>query len=123
MAIEPKAAAAPGTPTKPPIGAAILTYIGGAEDGNVGENTWGTDLTGKITFPLREPVLIDPDAAATESERKHFIHIIDKARGNRFFTVAEPKEGHTAKPAEVRRSEPQPRTTPNVPRGRSGAQS
>jgi|SRR5262245_15268138 len=105
----------------PPVGPAILTFIGGAEAGNVGSNIWGTEATGMIEFPLRQPVLVDPDAAATESERKFFTHIIDKARGNPFFTVAEAKEGHDARPAEVKRAEPQPRTQPNPQRGRSSS--
>lgn len=64
-----------------------ITFLGGDEAGDVGRTVWGTKATGEVTFPLGQPVLIDTEDAANDTERAFLGHIIKKAEGNPFFKV------------------------------------
>lgn len=96
------------------MSAAKITFIGGADCGDVGQTVWGNDATGRVTFPLRQPVVVDPASGANVSEREFLSHVIEKAKGNRFFTVekVDGKDGDGAK-ATVEQPKPQSRTQPN----------
>lgn len=73
--------------------AAKVTFLGGPDAGNVGENVWGVPETGQITFPLNQSVLVDPEQGGVH---KPFMeHVLRKARTNRFFRVEDVKDGKT----------------------------
>ena len=88
-----------------------VTFLGGPEVGNVATMTWGNDITGTVEFTINKPVIIDP-AAAPQDKRAFLEHIVKKARGNRFFSVQEARDGDdgdAAQIAEVKDAAPKPK--------------
>lgn len=72
--------------------AAYITFLGGAETGNVGETVWENTGTGqKLVLPIRVPVLVDP--AARPKDKAFLEHVIKKARTNQFFEVEDAMGG------------------------------
>jgi hypothetical protein len=70
--------------------AAYVTFIGGPDTGDVGSTTFEDTLHGfKVEFPLREPVLIDPENSRGSQNGTFLENIIKKASVNRYFTVEE----------------------------------
>ena len=80
------------------MAAVTITFLGGPDSGNVDHTVWGNAATGAVTFPLRIPVTVDPDASTNAPERAFLAHLIVKARTNPFFKV---EDGGTAEPAKV----------------------
>lgn len=95
---------------------AMITFLGEPES-NIASTTWGNDATGRVEFPLKVPVLVDPETASGE-KRRFLEHIIHKARGNAFFKVNDDASGDDdAEAATIKDTPPRPRTTPNRKRG------
>lgn len=73
--------------------AVTITFLG---DGAAAETTWGP-----LVLPLREPVSVDPAAAANAPSRAILEHIIKKASRNRFFKVEEVVKGKKAETVQA----------------------
>lgn len=86
------------------MAAVAITFIGGADAGNVGSTTWGTAQTGEIEFPLNRAVVLDPEQTRNAPQRAFIEHVIRKARGNKYFTVEDAKENSA--PAELPQHKP-----------------
>lgn len=98
--------------------AVVVTFIGGPETGGVDTTVMGNDITGTVTFPLRVPVVIDPDKAKNAPEKDFLTHLTNKLAGNRFFTVEQTEKGKEPKGAEVAKvmhTGPRPKEAPPKP--------
>lgn len=85
------------------MSAVAITFLGGAETGNVGSTVWGNDLTGKIEFPVRQAVVLNPDTMSGP-DKAFAEHVIKKARGMpQFFKV---EDGGKGTPATVEKAAP-----------------
>ena len=87
------------------MSAVQITFLGGAECGDVGKTTWGNDATGRIDFPLNRAVVVDPDAPGNGPDKTFLMHLIKKARVNPFFKV-ENASGQAGAPAKVEKPAP-----------------
>jgi hypothetical protein len=67
---------------------AKITFIGGEETGNVGLEVYENRMIhgARLEFPLNKPVEVDPDTA-TGDLMGFYLHVIRKAKINRFFKV------------------------------------
>lgn len=78
--------------------AVTITFLGGPDCGGVDQTVWGNDATGKVVFPLRVPIAVDPEDAPNGPDRAFLSHLVAKARQNPFFKVEDGPQGQeTAK--------------------------
>jgi hypothetical protein len=80
-----------------------ITFIGGP--GGLETLNWGG-----LEFPLNTPVLVDPDTAATEEERRFFEYMIIKAKTHPALTIEDapppPEAGRKSKATKAKQAEP-----------------
>lgn len=76
--------------------AITATYIGGEDTGDTATSTWGTGLTGQITFELNKPLRLDP-AESGPLDRRFIEHIIRKVQRSPHYKIVEAKDAEPAK--------------------------
>lgn len=86
------------------MAAISVTFIGGADTGNVGSTTMGTPQTGQIDFPLNKPVILDAGQAVNQPQKDFLEHLIGKLRAHPHFKVEDVK-GDAKEPVTMPKTE------------------